>query len=105
MSFMMYHVNNPDEIVDGSKPNITEIGPFVYRVYRKKVRIRKKDNCSIQYAQYKRYQFDAEKTRILCNECKSPNQTYFTVINAAYVGLQQILREGYGMSYSRKKFI
>ena len=99
MSFMMYHVNNPDDIITGSKPNISEIGPFVYSVYRRKVKIRKKGNCSIQYAQYKRYEFDVEKTRSLCKDCKPANQTYFTAINAAYVGLQQILREGYGTCY------
>ena len=92
---MMYHVDNPDGIVNGSRPNLVELGPFVYRVFRKKVKI-KRSNCSIQYAQYKRYQFDTEKTNELCKNCKPPKSTYFTVINAAYVGLQQILREGFG---------
>ena len=92
----MYHVINPDEIVKGAKPNISEIGPFVYRVYRKKVKIKRPDKCSIQYAQYKRYRFDIMKTKEMCKECKHANQTYFTAINAAYVGLQQVLREGFG---------
>ena len=93
---MMYHVINPDDIIEGVKPNISEIGPFVYRVYRKKVKIKRPDKCSIQYAQYKRYRFDLKKTKEMCEECQHANQTYFTAINAAYVGLQQVLREGFG---------
>ena len=96
----MYHVNNPTDIISGSRPNITEIGPFVYRVYRRKVKMKQNDKCSIQYALYKRYQFDEEKTRELCKECKTANQTYFTTINAAYVGLQQTLRESFGTTLS-----
>ena len=96
----MYDVINPDDIISGAKPHIKEIGPFVYREYRKKVRIKRKDNCSIQYAQYKRYHFDMEKTQELCRDCKAANQTYFTVVNAAYVGLQQLLREGYGTHFN-----
>ena len=96
----MYHVNNPTDIISGSRPNISEIGPFVYRVYRRKVKVKQKDKCSIQYALYKRYQFNEEKTRELCKECKTADQTYFTAINAAYVGLQQTLRESFGTTLS-----
>ena len=60
--------------------------------------------CSIQYALYKRYQFDEEKTRELCKECKTADQTYFTTINAAYVGLQQTLRESFGTNLSHGIF-
>ena len=94
---MIYHVINPDAIIGGAKPKISEIGPFVYRVYRKKVKIKRPDKCSIQYAQYKRYRFDLLKTQEMCKDCKHADQTYFTAINAAYVGLQQVLREGFGI--------
>ena len=62
--------------------------------------MKQNDKCSIQYALYKRYQFDEDKTRELCKECKSVHQTYFTTINAAYVGLQQTLRESFGTTLS-----
>ena len=62
--------------------------------------MKQNDKCSIQYALYKRYQFDEEKTRELCKECKTADQTYFTTINAAYVGLQQTLRESFGTTLS-----
>ena len=62
--------------------------------------MKQKDKCSIQYALYKRYKFNEEKTRELCKECKTADQTYFTAINAAYVGLQQTLRESFGTTLS-----
>lgn len=44
------------------------------------------------------------KTKEMCKECKHANQTYLTAINAAYVGLQQVLREGFGMNIFTKTY-
>ena len=91
----MYHVNNPNEIINGSRPSVTEIGPFVYKEYREKIEINSTDDCTIRFGQYKRYDFDMEKTKELCPDCASAKDTKITIINAAYVGMIQLIREGF----------
>ena len=96
MAFNMYHVENPDDIINGAKPNLTEIGPFVYRETRVKKNISESaDGCSIQVAQYKAYEFDQEKTDELCKTCGDARTRELTLINAAYVGILQFTREGF----------
>ena len=96
MAFNMYHVNNPEEIKNGAKPNLTEIGPFVYQETREKREVEpSQDGCSIKAAQYKRYDFDAVKTKELCPDCGDARETTVTMINAAYVGVLQQIREGF----------
>ena len=97
MAFNMYHVTNPDDIVNGKKPRLEEIGPFVYREKREKRNINQSsDGCSIYTAQYKMYEFDQEKTDELCPSCGDARSKELTLINAAYVGILQFLREGFG---------
>merc|ERR1711936_404211 len=82
MGFNMWHVNNPDDIVNGSTPSFTEIGPFIYREVREKRNIETSaDGCSINAAQYKRYDFDMEKTQELCKPkelCGDAKSTHVT---------------------------
>ena len=96
MAFNMYHVENPDEIVNGAKPNLTEIGPFVYRETREKKDVNESsDGCSVKVAQFKMYEFDQEKTNELCPNCGDARTRKLTLINAAYVGILQFIREGF----------
>ena len=92
----MFNVNNPEDIKKGAKPNISEIGPFVYEEYREKVEIETDGDCSIKYAQYKRYDFNMDKTRELCKDCLPADTQKITIINAAYVGMINLLKEAYG---------
>ena len=97
MAFNMYHVENPDDVVNGARPNLTEIGPFVYRETREKKNISESpDGCSIKAAQYKAYEFDLDKTNELCGDvCGDARTRELTLINAAYVGILQFIREGF----------
>ena len=93
----MYNVVNPEEIVKGRKPKLEEIGPFVYREHREKQNLKYSDkNCSIKYAQYKRYDFDEGKTNELCPTCGRADERYVTMINAPYIGMIQLLQNAFG---------
>jgi len=96
MGFNMFHVNNPEKIKRGAKPSVTEIGPFVYQEFREKRNVTESDDgCSVKAEQYKTYKFDPEKTRQLCPSCGDARTTKLTMINAAYVGILQFIREGF----------
>ena len=105
MGFNMWHVNNPDDIVNGSTPSFTEIGPFIYREVREKRNIETSaDGCSINAAQYKRYDFDMEKTQELCTPkelCGDARSTHVTIVNAAYVGMLQLIKDGFRKYWTR----
>ena len=68
----------------------------MYREKREKQNISQSaDGCSITAAQYKMYEFDQEKTYEMCPTCGDARSRKLTLINAAYVGILQFIREGY----------
>ena len=93
----MYHVNNPEEIKTGAKPNITEIGPFVYKEYRERRNITfSEDGCSVKASTWKKYEFDQAKTTELCGDtCSDGKDTNITTINTIYVDSINANRDQY----------
>ena len=64
MKFYVYHVNNPEEVIQGGKPNVTEKGPYSYLEKRLKVDIRPGEGLDllerIEFGQKKTYQFQPD---------------------------------------------
>ncbi|XP_023223563.1 lysosome membrane protein 2-like isoform X2 [Centruroides sculpturatus] len=62
MKIYLFNVTNPDEIVKGKKsPRVAEMGPYVYREYRKKDVIRwSKDDTVVTYREKKVYYFQPD---------------------------------------------
>ena len=98
MKFYLYHVVNPDEVVEGSqKPRIIEKGPYSYKEHRVKVNISNSDGTEegindddytfIKFGQKKSYSFDKATS---CDSCNKDDNV--TVINAPMVGFQYIFR-------------
>ena len=61
--YYVFNVENPEDIKNGGKPNVTQFGPYVYQEYRKKEDIARIGNDKIFYGQYIEYIFDEEETR------------------------------------------
>lgn len=64
MKFYFFNVTNPLEILDGEKPVVDEIGPYVYREYRPKENIEFLENgTEVSAVNPKTYVFEAEMSK------------------------------------------
>ncbi|XP_055891702.1 lysosome membrane protein 2-like [Biomphalaria glabrata] len=60
LQFYIFNVENPEEVMNGSKPILTQTGPYTYRERRLKVNITWNQNGTISYRQIRKYTFDPE---------------------------------------------
>lgn len=56
----IFNVTNPEEFLNGEKPRLVEVGPFVYREDMEKVNIKFHDNYTVSYQHKKILQFVPE---------------------------------------------
>ncbi|KAK9871468.1 hypothetical protein WA026_012842 [Henosepilachna vigintioctopunctata] len=76
----IFNVDNPEGILLGEKPKVTEKGPFVYDAYHWKTDISWNDD-EISFFEWTRFEFNAGKSG------KWSDNDEITVLNAAYNGL------------------
>ena len=98
IKYYFYHVLNPDQIKNGSKPQIKQIGPYVYKELRKKRSIIPIGLDELQYGQWISYTYDQKQT--IKEGCVSPDEDLpcterdkVRVINAALVGVLEIFKD------------
>ncbi|XP_049865273.1 sensory neuron membrane protein 2-like [Pectinophora gossypiella] len=75
----VFNVTNPDEINNGEKPKLAEIGPYVYKEYREKIILGYGPNDTIKYMLKKTFHFDANASDVLTEDDE------VTVINFSYM--------------------
>ncbi|XP_069353214.1 scavenger receptor class B member 1 isoform X2 [Eulemur rufifrons] len=63
LSVYFFNVLNPDEVLKGKKPQVQELGPYVYREFRHKTNITFHDNDTVSFLEYRSYQFQPAKSR------------------------------------------
>lgn len=73
--YYLFNVTNPEEILEGKKPNVTEVGPFVYEQKRIKTILGTDDqNDTVSYQQAITYKFNPEQS-------VGPQDTVLTILN------------------------
>jgi len=96
-----FHVTNPNAVLEGKKPILQEVGPFVY----KSTTVKDSDNnvkfwsdATLTYRPRKVYQFVPEKS---CETCKNPDETKITVPNIPFwTGVYKGSKAGAGKSFA-----
>lgn len=77
MKYFMFNVTNPDEVMEGATPNVTQIGPYSYREIRSNdVMNWSSDNSIITYMPNRTYIFDPETS---CAGCDDKNDSFVSV--------------------------
>ncbi|XP_020041348.1 scavenger receptor class B member 1 isoform X2 [Castor canadensis] len=63
LSVYFFEVVNPDEVLQGGKPQVRERGPYVYREFRYKDNITFNDNDTVSFVEPRSYQFQPDRSR------------------------------------------
>ncbi|XP_004844031.1 scavenger receptor class B member 1 isoform X1 [Heterocephalus glaber] len=63
MSVYFFDVVNPDEVLQGGRPEVRERGPYVYRQFRQKRNISFHDNDTVSFREHCTFQFQPERSR------------------------------------------
>ena len=81
-----FHITNPNEILTGSKPVVTEMGPYAYSEYYVKFDISwHDDGDKVSYNTWKYYLFDASRTGAGLSEDDMLTLPYPSVIGFQYL--------------------
>jgi hypothetical protein len=60
LAFNIFNLKNPAEVMNGARPIVEEVGPFVYRERITKINITNNKNNTLSYAELKTYEFRPE---------------------------------------------
>ena len=100
MKFYLFNVTNPEEVIAGAKPVLTEHGPYSYKETRIKVDIGLNTTAYIQAGQYKEFDFDEAAS---CETCDKNDE--YTVINAPLVGFLSLFNNGGTLGKGYKELV
>jgi len=69
MKFTLFNITNPAEVYNGSKPVVSQHGPFVYQIIRTKYDIKySDDNEKVSFKELKQYHFRPEMSNNLTED-------------------------------------
>lgn len=86
MQFYMFNVENPFEVKQGSRPFVSQKGPYCYRVYQTRKNITWNKNFTVSYNKFTKYVFSAECS---CSSC-DPFKNSITLPNVPLVILSEV---------------
>ena len=89
MSINFFNVDNPDEIIAGELPLMSQRGPYVYREERMKIN-EEQEGDMLNFGEYKEYKFDSEMS---CEGCSEDDE--MRILNLPLIGVvQECLNQG-----------
>merc|ERR1711892_184113 len=89
MSITFFNVDNPDEIIAGELPLMSQRGPYVYREERLKMN-EEQEGDMLNFGEYKEYKFDRE---LSCESCSEEDE--MRILNLPLIGVvQECLNQG-----------
>eukprot|EP00455_Lapot_gusevi_P026850 TRINITY_DN2833_c0_g1_i1.p1 TRINITY_DN2833_c0_g1~~TRINITY_DN2833_c0_g1_i1.p1 ORF type:complete len:566 (+),score=198.73 TRINITY_DN2833_c0_g1_i1:67-1764(+) len=84
-SFYIYNISNVDQILTGAKPVVSEVGPYVYRVWKEKYAVERQNGDElVAYELQTRYEFEPTLSPKL-----NPTDKFVT-INLPFVAANQV---------------
>ena len=86
MQFFVFNVVNPLEMKRGSRPYVTQKGPYCYRVYQTRKNITWNKNFTVSYNKFTKYVFSAKCS---CSSC-DPFKDSVTLPNVPLVILSEV---------------
>eukprot|EP00092_Neocalanus_flemingeri_P002504 GFUD01002680.1.p1 GENE.GFUD01002680.1~~GFUD01002680.1.p1 ORF type:complete len:445 (+),score=120.51 GFUD01002680.1:117-1337(+) len=89
MSVTFFNVDNPEEIIAGELPVLSQRGPYVYREEREKMNADQEGDL-LNFGEYKEYKFDSAMS---CEECSEDDE--IRILNLPLIGVvQECLNQG-----------
>jgi len=87
-----FHIENPDEVMNGEKPRVTELGPYSYDEWYNKFDVSFSENGEeVTYNQQKYYTYNSEASNPALTEEDEIRLIYPTVVGFEYL-LGQVSR-------------
>lgn len=87
MTFYFWNLENPEQVLQGSKPQMREVGPFVYRVKTQKSDVSwSDDKTQITYREHTERTFDPELTSLASGGRIDNDQIQITNMNLLFFG-------------------
>jgi len=89
MSINFFNVDNPDEVINGELPIMTQKGPYVYREERMRMN-EQQEGDMVSFGEYKEYIFDSDSS---CAGCSEDDE--MRILNLPLIGVvQECLNQG-----------
>ncbi|XP_049860593.1 sensory neuron membrane protein 2-like [Schistocerca gregaria] len=85
----LFNVTNPDEVEQGAKPVLQQVGPYVYEEWRRRRDVTRMANGSLDYRLETTYHFSPERSPGLSEDDE------FTYLNVVMVGIVVQVSEDY----------
>eukprot|EP01130_Rhizamoeba_saxonica_P014361 TRINITY_DN6268_c0_g1_i1.p1 TRINITY_DN6268_c0_g1~~TRINITY_DN6268_c0_g1_i1.p1 ORF type:complete len:729 (-),score=96.11 TRINITY_DN6268_c0_g1_i1:263-2449(-) len=81
--FVLWNITNIDQLLNGEKPRLSEVGPYYYRIIKKKLNVTFLDHGKISYYLWQYYVYDSNRT----NEKLNPDIDKIFNMNPVYLNL------------------
>ncbi|CAH1970327.1 unnamed protein product [Acanthoscelides obtectus] len=83
----IFNVKNPEAVLQGAKPALEEVGPFIYRVFKWKSEVKWDTPDEISYNDYQTYHFDKEASG------RHTEDDIVTVLNTPYLSMLEKIEQ------------